>query len=61
MRGQDSDLDAGWTQVVSSDELTPGKNKAIIHNNAGYASFYLCKFCMHNYNMADLNIYSACQ
>ncbi|CAK9198925.1 unnamed protein product [Sphagnum troendelagicum] len=36
MRGQDSDLDAGWTQVVSSDELTPGKNKAIIHNNAGY-------------------------
>ncbi|KAG0565082.1 hypothetical protein M758_8G158300 [Ceratodon purpureus] len=37
MRGRDADnAFDGWTQVLMQEELPEGKNKAIIHNNAGY-------------------------
>lgn len=37
MRGREADgASDGWTQVLTVEELPEGKNKAIMHNNAGY-------------------------
>lgn len=37
MRGREADnAFDGWTQVLMQEDLPEGKNKAIIHNNAGY-------------------------
>lgn len=37
MRGREADGAAdGWTQVLTVEDLPEGKNKAIMHNNAGY-------------------------
>lgn len=37
MRGRESDgASDGWTEVLTVEDLPEGKNKAIIHNNAGY-------------------------
>lgn len=37
MRGREADgASDGWTQVLTVEEFPEGKNKAIMHNNAGY-------------------------